>query len=107
MFEYLCLLFGLLRATLRSRGDLVAENLFLRQQLAVLTRPTRTRPCLSARDELFWLIARLARRDWRRHAVLVTPDTVVRWHRRGWRLFWRWRSRARIGGPRVGPEVRA
>jgi hypothetical protein len=52
------------------------------------------------------VLARLARRDWRRHLVVVTPATVVRWHRRGWRLFWRWRSRARIGRPRVSPEVR-
>jgi len=84
MIEYLLLLVGLLRATLRSRGDLVAENLLLRQQLAVLTRPTRRRRHLRARDRLFWLLARLARRDWRRHLVLVTPETVVRWHRRGW-----------------------
>ncbi len=106
MIEYLLLLVALLGTTVRARGDLVAENLLLRQQLAVLTRPTRRRPHLRARDRLFWLLARLARRDWRRHLVLVTPETVVRWHRRGWRLFWRWRSRARIGRPRVGAEVR-
>jgi hypothetical protein len=85
---------------------LVAENVLLRQQLAVLTRPTRWCPRLRARDKLFWVLARLARRDWRRHVVLVTPGTVVHWHRRGWRLFWRWRSRTRLGRPRVSPEVR-
>src|SRR5262245_13555826 len=106
MFEHLLLLFGRLQATLRSRGDLVAENLLLRQRLAILMRPTRKRRRLGARDKLFWLIARLARRDRRRHLVLVTPETVIRWHRRGWRLFWRWRSRSRIGRPRVGVEVR-
>jgi hypothetical protein len=52
------------------------------------------------------MLARLVRRDWRRHLVLVTPGTVVRWHHRGWRLFWRWRSRVRIGRPRVSAEVR-
>ena len=52
------------------------------------------------------MLARLIRRDWRRHLVLVTPETVVRWHRRGWRLFWRWRSRRRLGRPRVNTEVR-
>src|SRR6476620_6131774 len=106
MFEYLLLLLALVRATLCNRGDLVVENLLLRQQLAVLMRPTRKRPRLRARDKLFWLLARLVRRDWRRHLVLVTPETVVRWHRHGWRLYWRWRSRAPIGRPRVSLEVR-
>jgi hypothetical protein len=53
MLEYLRLLVGVLRATVRSRSDLVAENLLLRQQLAVLTRPTRTRPRLRAHES--WL----------------------------------------------------
>jgi hypothetical protein len=106
MSEYLLLLIGLLRATLRSRGNLVAENLLLRQQLAVLTRPTRQRPRLRCRDKPFWILVRFARRDWHRHLVVVTPETVVRWHRRGWRLFWRWRSRRRIGRPRLSAEVR-
>src|SRR5262245_40765614 len=105
MIEYLLLLVGLLRATLRSRGELVAENLLLRQQLAVLTRPTRKRPRPRSRDKLFWLLVRFARRDWRQHLIVLTPETILRWHRRGWRLFWRWRSRARIGRPRVSPEV--
>ena len=107
MIESLLLLMALLRATVCDRGDLVAENLLLRQQLAILTRPTRRRPRLRARDKLFWLLVRLARRDRRRHLLVVTPETLIRWHRRGWRLFWRWRSRARIGRPRVSPEVQS
>jgi putative transposase len=106
MIEYVVLLLTLVRATVLDRGDLVAENLLLRHQLAVLTRPTRKRPRLRAGDRLFWLLSRLVRRDWRQHLVLVTPETVVRWHRRGWRLFWRWRSRGRMGRPRVNPEIR-
>jgi putative transposase len=106
MIEYVLLLVALLRATVRDRSRLVAENILLRQQLAVLTRPTRRRPRLRTRDKLVWLLARLVRRDWRHHLVLVTPETVIRWHRRGWRLFWRWRSRTRLGRPRVCPEVR-
>jgi len=106
MIESLLLLMALLRATVCDRGDLVAENLLLRQQLAILTRPTRRRPRLRARDKLFWLLARLARRDRRRHLLVVTPETLIRWHRRGWRLFWRWRSGARMGRPRVSAEVR-
>ena len=106
MIGYLCLLPALLRATVRDRSDLVAENLLLRQQLAVLTRPTRKRPRLRSQDKLFWLLARLIRRDWHRHLVLVRPETVVRWHRQGWRLFWRWKSRVRLGRPRLSAEVR-
>jgi transposase InsO family protein len=106
MLEYLDLLVALLRAALRCRGDPIAENLLSRQQLAVLTRPTRKRPRLRARDKLFWTVVGAFRRDWPRHLVLVRPETVVRWHRQGWRLFWRWRSRPRIGRPRLGLVVR-
>ena len=106
MIEYLPLLVGLFRAMLCSRADLVAENLLLRQQLTVLTRPTRKRPRLRSRDKLFWVVLRALRRDWRQHLVLVRPDTVVRWHRQAWKLFWRWRSRGRLGRPRLSAEVR-
>jgi putative transposase len=107
MIDYILLLADLLWALTRTHGDLVAENLLLRHQLAVLTRPTRGRPRLRARDRVFWVLARLARRDWRQHLLIVTPETVVRWHRRGWRLYWRWRARAPVGHPRVREEVQA
>src|ERR671928_1079146 len=106
MLEYLLLLLSLIRATVRDRDALVAENLLLRQQLAVLTRPTRKRPRLRARDKLIWVVVRALRRDWRRHLVLVRPESVIRWHRQAWRLVWRWRSRGPIGRPRLSAEVR-
>ena len=106
VIEVLLLPATLLRAAIRARADVAAEKLLLRHQLAVLTRPTRRRPRPRTRDKLFWVVARLAWRDWRRHLVLVEPETVVRWHRRGWRLFWRWRSHGRLGRPRVNAEVR-
>ena len=53
------------------------------------------------------MLVRSLRRDWRRHLVVVTSDTVVRWHRAGWRLYWRWRSRSPGGRPRLTPEVQA
>jgi transposase InsO family protein len=108
MLEYLLLVTGLIRTTLRRRSDLVAENrhLLLRHQLAILTRPTRRQPRLRARDKLFWLLVRAVRRDWRRHLVVVRPQTVIRWHRHAWRLFWRWRSRPGLGRPRLEAEVR-
>src|ERR671937_1677585 len=104
--EYVLLLLALLRATVCSRADLAAENLLLRQQLAVLTRPTRKRPRLRTRDKLFWVVVRALRHDWRRHLVLVRPESVIRWHRQAWRLVWRWRSRGPLGCPRLNAEVR-
>src|SRR5262249_42878957 len=58
------------------------------------------------RDRLFWTVARRVCAEWRRHLVVVRPETVLRWHRRGWRLFWWWRSRRPIGRPRVPGEGR-
>lgn len=104
MLEILALLLAVLRAALRDRAGLVAENLVLRHQLAVLTRPTRQRPRLRARDTAFWVLIRRLWRDWRGPLVLVRPETVVGWHRRGWRWFWRWRSRGG-GRPRLSAEV--
>jgi transposase InsO family protein len=106
MLQYLSLLIDLGRAARRSRRELLAENLLLRQQLLVLTRPTRKRPRLAALDQLFWVVARRLLRDWRRHLVLVRPATVVGWHARAWRLWWRWRSRCPLGRPRISAEAR-
>ena len=73
-----------------------------------LTRSTRTRP--RARpgtwDKVLWVLARRWCAGWREHLAFVTPDTVVCWHRQGWRLFWRWKSRSRGGRPHLSPEVR-
>ena len=63
MLEYLLLLLSLLGSAVRDRDALVAENLLLRHQLAVLTRPTRKRPRLRARDKLFWVVAHALCRD--------------------------------------------
>jgi hypothetical protein len=108
VLELLWLVLMVTLAWLRPRRDLVAENLLLRHQLAVLTRPTRTR--LRARlrswDKLLWVLARRWCAGWREHLASVTPETVVRWHRQGWRLFWGWKSRSRGGRPHLSPEVR-
>ena len=94
------------RATVRGRGELAVENLLLRQQLAVLTRPTRQRPRLRPLDRLVWALARHLRRDRRRHLFVVRPETVIRWPRRGGRRFWRWASTGHLGRPRLAIEVR-
>jgi putative transposase len=108
VLELLWLLLTTVLAWARPRQDLVLENLLLRHQLAVLTRPTRTRPRARLRtgDKLLWVLARRFCAGWRDHLAIVTPETVVRWHRQGWCLLWRWKSRSRGGRPHLSPEVR-
>jgi putative transposase len=92
-------LLGALRSALRTRADLTIENLALRQQLANSQR-TSARPRLRKSDGAFWLVLSRLWSRWADVLVVVKPDTVVRWHRTGFRLFWRWKSRVR--GPAVG-----
>jgi len=100
------LLFLVLRSLFVSRAALAVENLALRQQLAVLQRAER-RPRLRRWDRVFWACLSRIWRNWRSVVVIVRPETVVRWHREGFKLYWRWRSRRRIvGRPKVEAEIR-
>jgi len=94
-----------LRGFLLSRCALAAENLALRQQLAVLRRSVR-RPRLRPWDRLFWAWLSRWWAGWKDALLIVTPATVVGWHRRGFRLYWRWKSWSRPGRPRIDPELR-
>ena len=90
----------------KSRERLEAENLALRHQVTVLRRsaPERLRLRSSDRCLLVWLY-----RLWPgvvNSIVIVKPDTVLRWHRRGFKAFWRWQSRGRPGRPRISKEIR-
>jgi putative transposase len=98
-------IFVLLRACFRGRAALALENLALRQQLAVLHR-SAPRPRLHWRDRLFWAWLSRLWTGWREVLVLVKPETVVRWHRLGFRLYWRWKSRGQPGRPSIAAEVR-
>jgi len=84
---------------------LAAENLALRQQLAVLRRSIR-RPRLKPWDRLFWAWLSQCWAGWKGALAIVSPVTVVGWHRMGFRLYWRWKSRGRPGRPRIDPEIR-
>ncbi len=79
----------------RSRRDLLLENLALRQQLAVL-KTRHPQPRLAALDRLFWVMLRRFWPGWKQALLIVQPDTVVRWHRAGFRLYWKWISRTRV-----------
>jgi len=94
-----------LLAALRLRGDLVLENLALRQQLAVYKHEL-PKPSLRPIDRAFWAVLSRVWHVWREALCVVTPATVVRWHRAGFCSFWTWRSRRRGGRPPVAIEVR-
>lgn len=98
---------GLSRRAFRSRRGLLLENLALRQQLFVLKRRKR-RPKLAAVDKLFWVAVRKLWSSWKGSLILVSPETVVRRHRAGFRLYWAWISRHRIrtGRRRISKELR-
>ncbi|MCH9015916.1 MAG: transposase [Gemmatimonadetes bacterium] len=93
-------------AFVRDRSELVIENLALRQQLAVLQHKSK-RPRLRKCDRVFWALLSRIWPNWRSALLLVRPDTVVRWHRQGFKLFWRWKSRFKVGRPRIDAEIRA
>jgi transposase InsO family protein len=107
MFDLLRLCFGLLVRLFRARERLLVENLALRQQVAVFKR-THRRPRLAALDKLFWVALRRFWSSWKNALIVVTPDTVIRWHRAGFQLYWRLLSRARkpLGRRPISKEIR-
>src|SRR4026207_1033541 len=88
-------------AAFKSRATLHLENLALRHQLGVLRRSVK-RPKLSSADRLLWMWLREEWNDWRSALIIVKPETVIAWHREGFRLFWTWRVRR---GQRGRPPV--
>jgi hypothetical protein len=103
VIEVLIAIVGALRTSLRPRASLVAENLALRQQLAVLRRKTK-RPQLRPADRAFWVVLSRVWSRWAEALTIVKPDTVIGWHRRGFVRFWAWKSR-RIGRPAIKLDV--
>jgi putative transposase len=98
---------GLMAFSLCSRRDLLLEVLALRQPLTVLKR-RRCRPRLTTADRVFWMMLRRFWSGWKRTLVIVQPDTVVGWHRTGFKLYWTWCSqhKTRAGRKRVSRELR-
>lgn len=95
----------LLRAFLLPRAALAAEILALRHQLGILQRSVR-RPRLRQRDRILWAWLSQFWSGWRSCLMIVKPETVIRWHRQSFRLYWRWRSRKKPGRPRIDAEIR-
>jgi len=103
--QFILSLLAVIRVFFRSRTDTALEVLALRQQVAVL-KHKRPRPALNSLDRLLWTTLRRFWPRWTDVLVIVKPETVVGWHRAGFRLYWRWRSRPRGGRPRITEEIR-
>jgi transposase InsO family protein len=101
----LCGVWCVLRLLLLPRGQLVLENRALRQQLVVLRRSVR-RPQLRPWDRVFWAWLSRWWAGWKDALLIVSPATVVGWHRQGFRLYWHRNSRGRPGRPRIDPQIR-
>jgi len=104
VLKWLGIIVRTLWSVLHTHRVLATENLVLRQQLTVL-KQRHPRPRLTDADRLFWVTLSATWSDWRDALHIVQPETVVRWHRQGFRYYWRWKSRHR-GRPKVDPQVR-
>ena len=93
------------RGFFAGRAVLMAENLALRQQLTVLERSVK-HPKLRTRDRIFWVWLSRLWPAWRSALLIVQPATVVQWHRQGFKLYWRWKSRKKPGRPMVDRKIR-
>ena len=107
MFSLVGLCYGMVVRLFCGRRSLLLENLALRQQLVALKR-RHPRPSLDILDKLFWVIARRFWSAWKQSLLIVTPETIVRWHRTGFCMYWRLisRVRAQVGRRRTTKEVR-
>src|ERR1700732_5173622 len=106
MFAFLTKLLLVARSRLKSRASLEAENLVLRQQVIVLSRKSRSRLRLRNIDRLIFVWLYRFFPSILNAITVVKPETVIRWHRRGFRAYWRWKSRRRGGRPRIDREIR-
>lgn len=98
---------SVLRSAFRARAAVELENFALRHQLNVLKRSVKHRPKLTPADRLLWVVLSRLWCDWRSALTIVKPETVITWHRKGFRLFWAWKVRnGQPGRPAVSREIR-
>src|SRR5471032_1917344 len=107
MVALLCFMFAILSSPFKSKIRLEAENTALRHQLIVLRRQVRGRVRLTKNDRLLfvqlypWVPSIL------KVLTIIRPETLIGWHRAGFRRYWRWKSRARGGRPQIDANLRA
>jgi putative transposase len=87
-----------------TRTQLIVQNELLRQQLIVLQRQVK-RPRLTPADRLWFLLLANRLSHWKEAWLIFQPDTLLCWHRQGFRLFWKFKSRNRGGHPTISPET--
>jgi putative transposase len=98
--------FLFLRAFIMGRAAAAFENLALRQQVAVFKQSVK-RPKLRPRDRVLWVVLSRLWPNWRSALAIVQPETVIKWHRKGFKLYWKWKSRTRKPGrPPIEPKIR-
>ena len=103
LITYVSILLASVRALFRSQGEQALVELALRQQLATYSMQ-RSRPRLTPIDRAFWIALSRICPQWKEILCIVQPETVVRWHRRGFRLHWRSISEPGPGRPRISAE---
>src|SRR5512139_3101681 len=107
MTDLLRLMLAFLASLFKSRAQLEAESLVLRQQVNVLRRRMPKRPALTNIDRLLFVWLYRWFPSTAGALAIVRPETVIRWHRLGFRAYWCWRSGNRVGRPKVSAELRA
>src|SRR5882762_2807637 len=106
MTDLFRLILGILASRFKARATLEAENLVLRQQVNVLRRRTPKRSHLNNTDRFLFVWLYRWFPSVLEAVAIVRPETIIRWHRAGFRAYWRWRSRNRVGRPKVSAELR-
>src|SRR5437667_2415487 len=107
MIALLCFFLTLFASLFKSKSRLEAENAALRHQLIVLQRKVRGRVHLTNGDRLFLVMLYRWFPSILKVITIIRPETVVRWHRAGFRRYWRWKSRSLGGRPQIGADLRA
>jgi len=98
------LIFGLIKLIFRDKTALVLENLALHHQ--IIRAKGKKNPKLKSLDRIFWAWLSRIWPSWKSPLVFVKPGTVIKWHRKGFKLYWKWKSRHKVGRPKIPKEVR-
>jgi putative transposase len=96
---------GFVSDLFRSKKDLIVENAFLRQQLIILKRQQTTRPLITQQDRRILVVLASKLVGWKNALHIIKPDTLLKWHRQGFRLFWKWKSKSHRHNPQLAPET--
>jgi hypothetical protein len=106
MSDFCRLIWGALIGLFRSRSSLEIENLALRHQLNVLRRKSPKRSTFSNLDRMIFAGLYGLAPSVLSALAIVRPETVIRWHRKGFRLYWRWKSKSIVGRPKMSTDIR-